>query len=99
VKPRYLLSTKAKSDLVEIARYTEEHWGIDQRNRYLTLLDSCFRQLADAPLKGRDCSDIRAGYRKFSIGRHTIYYRQQGENIFVVRVLHSSMDAATRLAE
>jgi toxin ParE1/3/4 len=99
VGSRFLLSVKAKCDLLEIGRYTESHWGRELRNRYLALLESCFKQLAASPLKGRDCSDIRAGYRKFSVGSHIIYYRQQGENIFVVRVLHSSMDAATRLAD
>lgn len=35
----FLLTNAAKADLKSIARYTQQTWGIEQRNRYLTLLD------------------------------------------------------------
>lgn len=30
--PRFTLTTKAKSDLIEMARYTQERWGREQRD-------------------------------------------------------------------
>ena len=86
--------------MIEIARYSQEHWGIDQRNRYLTLLDTSFWQLAANPLKGKDCSDIKSGYRKFSVGSHVVFYHQiSTASIEIIRVLHSRMDTESRLLE
>jgi len=63
------------------------------------MLDACFHQLADNPLLGKDCSDIRSGYRKLNAGRHLIFYRQTPtDRVEIVRVLHGRMDVETRLA-
>jgi toxin ParE1/3/4 len=98
--PGFVLTAKAKADLKDIARYTEKTWGHAQRNQYLTVLDASFHALAAHPLKGRDCSDIRAGYRKFGTGRHVIFYRQIDLGIIeIVRILHERMDVKTRLTE
>jgi toxin ParE1/3/4 len=95
---RFSLTKRAMADLVDNGRYTQEHWGLDQRNKYLTMLDSCFLDLAEKPAKGRDCSDIRHGYRKKNIGSHVVFYRQkQSDEIEIVRVLHGRMDLETKL--
>lgn len=96
----FTLTGKAKGDMVEIGRYTQHHWGREQRIRYLTLLDNCFHQLAANPLKGKGCSDIRNGYRKFSVGRHVIFYRENGaDSIQIIRVLHDRMDTEVQLKD
>lgn len=97
--PSFSLTKKAVADLLEIGRYTEQHWGKEQRNKYLAQLDACFHQVAADPLKGRDCSDIREGYRKMIVGSHVVFYRQKNRaEIEIVRVLHGRMDFETRLA-
>lgn len=98
--PAFILTNMAKADLKEIARFTQNRWGRQQRDLYLQMLDISFRQLAANPLKGKDCSDIRAGYRKFIAGSHVIFYRQVfADSIEIVRVLHGHMDIETRLSE
>jgi toxin ParE1/3/4 len=72
----FFLTKKAKEDLKAIGRYTQDTWGCEQRNRYLSLLDGAFHDLADHPLICRDCSAIRPGYRKYGIGKHLVLYRQ-----------------------
>ena len=63
------------------------------------MLDVLFQQLAANPLKGKDCSDIRIGYRKLNAGSHVIFYRQAlTDTIEIVRVLHGHMDIETRLS-
>ncbi len=95
----FTLTSKAKSDLKEIARYTQERWGREQRDLYLRMLDSCIRQLAARPDQGSDCSEIRAGYRKLIAGRHLIFYRQPDTDaIEIVRILHGRMDIDTHLS-
>lgn len=74
--PTFTLTNKAKADLKGIARFTQDRWGHDQRNLYLQMLDISFQQLAFNPLKGKDCSEIRTGYRKLNTGSHVIFYRQ-----------------------
>jgi toxin ParE1/3/4 len=96
----FVLTRKAKDDLKAIGRYTQETWGHEQRNRYLTMLDEKFHDLAADPMKGRDCSDIREGYRKHESGKHIIFYRQiENGFIEIVRILHGQMDITTRLSD
>src|SRR6266516_385509 len=97
--PTFTLTNKAIADLKDIGRYTLEHWGREQCNLYLQMLDASFQQLASNPLKGKDCSDIRDGYRKFNAGSHVLFYRQKSSaTIEIVRILHGHMDCETRLA-
>jgi len=35
----------------------------------------CLQQLAANPLKGKDCGEIRSGYRTMNAGSHVIFYR------------------------
>ena len=94
----FTLTNKAVADLKDIGRYTLEHWGREQRNVYLQMLDASFHQLAANPLRGTDCSDIRDGYRKLHAGSHVIFYRQKSSAMIeIVRILHGHMDCETRL--
>ena len=94
----FALTNKAIADLKDIGLYTLENWGREQRNLYLQMLDVSFQQLASNPLLGKDCRDIRNGYRKFNAGSHVIFYRQKSsDSIEIVRILHSRMDCETRL--
>ena len=49
----FVLTRKAREDLLSIGRYTEDKWGKNQRNRYLTMLDRAFLTLAENPSLGR----------------------------------------------
>ena len=61
-------------------------------------LDAAFSDLTVHPLMGRDCSDIRPGYRKYGIGKHLVFYRQiESEEIEIVRILHERMDVGQHL--
>ena len=44
------------------------------------------------PSLGRACDDIRTGYRRYAEGSHTIFYREAGGGIEIVRILHGRMD-------
>lgn len=98
--PSFTITARALVDLLEIGQYTQEHWGREQRNSYLTMLDGCFQKLAADPLMGKDCSEILEGYRKMSAGSHVIFYRQKRSGkIEIVRILYGRMDIETRLSE
>lgn len=96
--PSFSLTNKAIADILNIGRYTEKHWGQVQRDKYLSLLDESFNSLAQNPTQGRDCSDIKTGYRKKNVGSHVIFYRQiTDDKIQIVRVLHWRMDYSSHL--
>ena len=94
----YMVTRKAHADLISIGRFTVKEWGIDRRNRYLKQLDQCFQHLSENPELGIACDCIAEGYRKFPQGSHLIFYKLNPEGgIFIIRVLHKSMDVDTRV--
>lgn len=68
--PGFRLTSKAMDDLISIGRYTQNNWGREQRNKYLSMLDACFHTIANEPAVGIGCDNIRLGYRKYHVGRH-----------------------------
>lgn len=97
--PSFRLTELAKQDLRSIGRYTQQTWGREQRNIYLSKLDASFHLLAHSPTLGRACDDIRDGYRKYHIGRHLIFYREADEGIVIIRILHDRMDVEAHFDE
>lgn len=92
------LTKAARADLKSIARYTQERWGVPQRNAYLKEMDQTFHSLARDPGIGRACDEVREGYRMFPHGTHVIYYRRSAaRGMQVVRILHATMDLDTHL--
>ncbi len=92
MKP-FKLTVLAKSDLKDIALFTQRKWGREQRNVYLKQFDDSFWMLSENPDIGKSCDEIRDGYRKFLQGSHVIFYKQTGsQEILITRILHKSMD-------
>ena len=92
MKP-FTLTVAAKADLRDIALFTQRRWGTEQRNIYLKQVDDSFWLLAENPVIGKTCDEIRIGYRKFLQGSHVIFYQQIGsQQIKIIRILHKSMD-------
>ena len=90
----FRLTNAAKTDLVKIAKFTQQRWGVEQRNKYLAQLDDAFHQLANNPELGKSCDHIKRGYRKFPVASHVIYYQTHASLIKVIRVLHKHMDVS-----
>ncbi|WP_280956483.1 type II toxin-antitoxin system RelE/ParE family toxin [Ciceribacter ferrooxidans] len=41
--------------------------------------------------------DVRTGYLKQTVGSHMIYFRDEGERIDVIRILHQRQDVSLNL--
>lgn len=83
----------AKTDLRDIALFTQQRWGKEQRNIYLKQFDDSFWLLAENPDIGKTCDEIRIGYRKFLHGSHVIFSQQIGsQQIKIIRIVDQSMD-------
>lgn len=96
----FALTARAKQDLQEIARFTEKTWGRAQRNLYIKQLDDAFHLLAETPMLGKACDDIKAGYRKFPQGSHVIFYKSGDQaRIEIIRILHKHMDVDAHITD
>lgn len=93
------LSEAARSDLIDIWAETYRQWGADQADRYLDDLESALAGLTGNPGLGTDCSDLLRGARRLVTGRHLVFYEPDSDRIFVIRILHQSMDAPRHLRQ
>ena len=88
------LRPRAQNDLDKIWDHTVERWGDAQAERYVSDIWHGIGLLADDARRGRECPEIRAGYRKYQVASHIIFYRAAEGGIEVVRILHKRMDFA-----
>lgn len=96
--PHFRIKATARADLKGIAIFTEQTWGREQRNKYLTELDEAFHRLADTSELGQTCNHIRSGYRVFPVRSHLIFYKLASDRTpEIIRVLHKRMNVSSRL--
>jgi toxin ParE1/3/4 len=84
----YRLTTPAAADYVNILVFTLERWGLEQYDRYSTLLDSAFMKLVSLPKLGKHKSYIPSDARLYRVGSHQVVYRRIGQDIEILRILH-----------
>ena len=92
----FVFTPAAEADIEGIWDYTAEHWNIDQADRYIDDIRDACRGLADGRKRGQKVA-IRAGYMKFAVGTHLLFYRAEDGVIVIVRILHRRMDAEAHL--
>ena len=89
----FALSPRASEDLDEIWDYTAQHWGMDQADRYVRHIVAVCSDLASGRKRGRSAEAVRAGYFRYVVGSHILFYRIGGAGqINVIRILHQRMD-------
>ena len=81
------LTPAAEEDLINIALYGMEQFGIEQSELYRDKLKQRFLELTEAPLMYPEVDDIREGYRRSVCGVHSIYYRIHTDCVEIMRVL------------
>lgn len=94
----YVLSPRAREDLSDIWSYSADRWGDEQADRYIRLIALACVALATGDKRGRSADAIRAGYFRYAVGSHILFYRMRPRRgIEVVRILHQSMDLRRHL--
>jgi toxin ParE1/3/4 len=89
---RCRLTPKAQADIDSIWNYTVERWNSDQAEKYLRQIADAMALIGDDPLRGRACDHIRAGYRRYAVGAHVLFYRTRKDGVEIIRILHRRMD-------
>ena len=91
------LTTAAQQDLSSIWDFTQERWDIRQAETYITEIRAAIERIAEDPHRGRDCSEMRQGYRRYSIGSQLVFYVERADGVDVIRILHQRMDPTRHL--
>lgn len=86
------LSEEAVSDLIDIQNYTFTNYGENQLKKYETVLDKALDSIRSFPNSGHSRPDIPRNYQVVQAGEHMIIYRVEVTKIYVIRVLHASMN-------
>ncbi|MFT5349617.1 MAG: toxin ParE1/3/4 [Planctomycetota bacterium] len=84
---KYYLSEAAIEDLISIAQYGDDQFGVAQSDQYREKFKRRFSVLAESPELFATVDHIRVGYRRSVCGVHSIYYRIEGQDVEIVRVL------------
>ena len=92
--PEYslILAPEAQADVSDILQFTLEEWGLQQAEKYGAVLDKAFSSIQHSPQIGHKRPDIPPEYQVLQAGQHVIIFRVKKKTIYVVRVLHGSMD-------
>ena len=95
---KYRISNLAQQDLEDIWFYTVDEWSLEQAEKYIGGLLSCFDGLVEGHVIGKPVDYVRRGYKKALYGKHYIFYRVAEDKVIeIIRVLHVRMDAESRL--
>ena len=87
----FRVTPRARDDLKNIGRYTEQQWGKIQRNIYLEQLEKRFGWLAENPLLGKQRPDIAEGYYSFPQGEHVVFYLVGKDSIDIIGIPHKNI--------
>lgn len=93
----YKLSRLAFEDLSNIFEYGILKFGLNSAENYLAELEQSFIMLSDTPGLGAVAFNIKPGLRRYIFKSHCVFYMPEGTRIFIVRILHHSMDVTSHL--
>ena len=82
---------EAELDVVDILQYTEETWGVLQRDKYADKLVAALEKIAKTLSLGKRRDAIKPGYLSYHVGRHYIFYRVTEDTVEVIRLLYDGM--------
>ena len=86
------LSTLAEQDLEEIWSYVAGDATPTTADRLVDDIIHRFDLLAERPGMGRARPEFGIGVRSFAVENYVIYYRQEGNDVLIARVLHGRRD-------
>lgn len=66
--------------------------GVSQADRYTDGLFALFDLLGDYPEMARERDDVTPPVRIHSSGSHLVIYRQEGQGVEIIRILHAHQD-------
>ena len=84
-------SLPSEEDLIDIWLYIAEDQPINA-DRLLDRFNDMLVKLTEMPRMGIDRSELIQGLKSYPVGKYILYYRINGNDLELVRVLSSSRD-------
>ncbi len=91
-KYELIITEPAMDDIEAIAAYTSIQWGEEQAVKYTGQLYGTITDIADNPDTGQSHYGVPNAIKGKKSGRHIVFYRTEKQTIFIMRILHESMD-------
>ena len=88
-------SPAAEADLIAILEYGASRWGRDDALDFVLDFKTVYDLLATYPEIGRDRPELRMPIRSWHHRGYVVYYRFDGTNILVLRVMHGAADVGS----
>lgn len=92
-----IITNPARDDLEAIAVYTFTKWGEEQATQYTEELYKTIVNIANDPDIGKSRYGVPTVIKGRKSGRHVVFYRITGQTIYIMRILHESMDHGRHL--
>lgn len=89
---RLRFSAQAVRDLEQIHVYGTLQFGLVQADHYSDRLRETFDRIAEFPELARERREFRPFVRLQRCESHNVIYRIEAEDVWVLRVLHRSVD-------
>ena len=83
----------ADADILEIWSYSLKQWGPVTAADYIERIADHAEALAQGEISGTDEGAVRSGLRRQVVGSHALWFRIEGADLIVIRVLHQNRDA------
>lgn len=85
----YKINEAAAEDIEQLFDYGIDNFGVTSARSYVEGMTQRFADIAKHPLQYQAVEHIREGYRRSVYGRHSIYYRLNGDHVDIMRILRS----------
>jgi len=94
-----LLTERALQDIRDIESFSIERWGNETAQKYIDGIEAALNRIAERPDLLREEPDFAESLRFHRVQKHVLVCDVQGETIYVLTILHTSMDIPRRLAK
>lgn len=86
-------------DIRQIKHYSVEVWGEKVAADYIRTIDEAIQNLSDHPNLIGEKSEISEHLKFYRVRNHFLVFTTYKKDLYLVAVIHSSMNLPTRLAE
>src|SRR4051812_10036698 len=97
--PKISFTNEAVDDIRQILQFTGETRGQTKQDEYLESFETAFELLSEYPQIGTPYPAVFKECRLRKVGRHYVVYRNLGNRIRIIRVVHVRADIERYLTE
>lgn len=97
--PNLIVTDRALLDFVDIRNYSVEEWGQTTAEKYLDDLEAALQRLSEAPTLLRQESQVAGHLYFYRVRQHFLVCDIMDDSIYLLTVLHCSMDLPGRLTK